>query len=251
MKHLWNGFNMSISMYTILPSKSDVWDEKATKYLIPFYPVAGILIGLIWYGVYYVLQRFSIPIMLETLILMVLPSILSGFLHIDGFMDTSDAIGSRRSLEEKRKILKDSHVGAFAVIAVLLWMFASFCSIYSILIAGKHVVAFFLIPVVSRAFTGICVLNGKPISENSYLTLYQKEKAKWQTPLLVGYLFFSMLIPFLMGDFKTIGILVILLIAALLSAMHAFRQLEGISGDVSGYILTMSEIAAVFAMAII
>ncbi len=251
MKHLWNGFNMSIGMYTILPSKADIWDEKATKYLIPFYPVAGILIGLIWYGAYYALQQFPIPIMIETLILMVLPSILSGFLHLDGFMDTSDAIGSRRCLEEKRKILKDSHVGAFAVIAVLLWMFASFCCMYSILNTGKSVFAFLLIPVVSRAFTGICVLNGKPISQNSYLTLYQKEKANWQTPVQVGYLLLSLLAAFWIGNLKTGFVIGILLLAALLSLMHAHKQLKGISGDVSGYILTMSELAAVFAMAMI
>ena len=251
MKHLWNGFNMSISMFTILPCKAGIWDEKACKYLIPFYPIAGFFIGLIWYGLHYILQILSIPIMMETLILMVLPSVLSGFLHLDGFMDTSDAIGSRRNLEEKRKILKDSHVGAFAVIAALLWIFASFCSVYTILSEGKSVQSFLFIPIASRAFTGICVLNGRPISEQSYLTLYQKEKTKWQTLLQVAYLFLCIGIPCLLFDIRSVLTLVILLLAALLSARHAFLQLDGMSGDVSGYILTISELTALVAVALI
>lgn len=242
---------MSISMYTIFPSKADVWDEKATKYLIPFYPMAGCFIGIFWYGLYLILQRLLVPIMLKTFLLMIIPSILSGFLHLDGFMDTSDAIGSRKSVEEKRKILKDSHVGAFAVIAILLWMFASFCGMYTILSEGKSVVSFFFIPIVSRAFTGICVLKGKPISKNSYLTLYQKDKAKWQMILQIGYLIVCIALPLLCLDIRTILIVLIMLTTALLSAKHAFKQLGGMSGDISGYIVTLSELAALLSVSIL
>lgn len=251
MKHLWNGLCMSISMYTILPIKSHVWDEKACKYLIPFYPFAGCLIGVLWYGLYRLLEGSFLPIMMKTFLLMALPAIISGFLHLDGFMDTSDAIGSRRSLEEKQRILKDSHVGAFAVIFVVFWLFASFCSMYTILNQGKEVVSFLFIPIVSRAFTGICVLSGKPISKKSYLTLYQKERRNWQIPLQIAYILGFSMLAFILGGVKTVAILAILLVTAIVMKRHAVHELGGMSGDISGYILTISEVVSMAAVAII
>lgn len=45
-----------------------------------------------------------------------LPILVTGGIHMDGFMDTSDALASWQSPEKRLEILKDSHVGAFAVL---------------------------------------------------------------------------------------------------------------------------------------
>mgnify|MGYP003392776405 FL=1 len=50
----------------------------------------------------------------------VYPYLVTGFLHLDGFMDVTDAVKSWRDLERRREILKDSHVGSFAVINLVL-----------------------------------------------------------------------------------------------------------------------------------
>lgn len=52
--------------------------------------------------------------------------IITGMLHLDGFMDVCDAILSRRSKEEKLRILKDSATGAFAVIPLVILFFLQF-----------------------------------------------------------------------------------------------------------------------------
>ena len=56
--------------------------------------------------------------------------LVTGGIHLDGFMDTTDARSSYGDREKKLAILKDSHVGAFAVIG---------CSFYLILSAGAGV----------------------------------------------------------------------------------------------------------------
>ena len=58
---------------------------------------------------------------------MAVPLLVTGGIHLDGFMDTTDARSSYGDMEKKLAILKDSHVGAFAVIG---------CSFYLILSAG-------------------------------------------------------------------------------------------------------------------
>ena len=45
-----------------------------------------------------------------------IPLLITGGFHVDGFMDTMDAVHSYQPKEKKLEILKDSHIGAFAVI---------------------------------------------------------------------------------------------------------------------------------------
>ncbi|MEG1027168.1 MAG: adenosylcobinamide-GDP ribazoletransferase, partial [Oscillospiraceae bacterium] len=120
MKRYFNGFIMSLSMFSIIPTPQ-IWNENALSLMIPFFPLVGAIIGALWYGVFLLLQALNVPIMLSAVILALCPLILSGFIHIDGYMDTSDAIFSRATLEKKKDILKDSHVGAFAVIAFVTY----------------------------------------------------------------------------------------------------------------------------------
>lgn len=55
-----------------------------------------------------------------------LPLIVSGGIHLDGLVDTADALYSRRETEKKLEILKDPHVGAFGVMACCGYLLASF-----------------------------------------------------------------------------------------------------------------------------
>ncbi|MDK2808212.1 MAG: adenosylcobinamide-GDP ribazoletransferase [Clostridiales bacterium] len=244
MRQLLTGFKMSVSMFSVLPVRGNPWDDRASKFLIPFYPLVGVLIGLIWYALGRLFLWWKPPLMLSTGILMVIPAILSGFLHVDGFMDVCDAIGSRKSMEEKQRILKDSHVGAFAVIACLLWMFFSFVSMYTVLEAGKSVFCFLYIPVVSRCITGFCVMQGTPISKNSYLTIYQKDKKSWQLGVLFLYLLLLFGVLILRRNTTDILVFLSMLLVNTVLFFHATRQLGGMSGDISGYMVTAGELFA-------
>ena len=50
-----------------------------------------------------------------------IPLLVTGGFHVDGFMDTTDALSSYREKEERLRILKDPHIGAFAVIGVVIY----------------------------------------------------------------------------------------------------------------------------------
>ena len=50
-----------------------------------------------------------------------IPIIITGGIHLDGLLDTADALSSYKSMEEKLEILKDSHTGAFAIIVGGAW----------------------------------------------------------------------------------------------------------------------------------
>ena len=50
-----------------------------------------------------------------------IPILITGGFHVDGFLDTCDALHSYQPRERKLEILKDSHIGAFAVIMLALY----------------------------------------------------------------------------------------------------------------------------------
>ena len=53
--------------------------------------------------------------------LVLVPVIVTGGIHVDGLLDTSDALSSWRDREKRLEILKDSHAGAFAVITACVY----------------------------------------------------------------------------------------------------------------------------------
>ena len=108
MKKYFKGFLMAISMFTIIPLPKYEWDDEGGKNIMKFYPVIGLIVGVIWYGVFRILNLLGASIMVTTAVTLITPFILTGMLHLDGYMDVCDALLSRRDKQEKLRILKES-----------------------------------------------------------------------------------------------------------------------------------------------
>ena len=116
MKKYWYAFSMTQSMFCALPWPFSVWDEDARGDMLLFLPAVGLEIGALWMLGWDLSAYLGLDPLIRGLILCVIPFLLTGFIHLDGYMDVTDAVGSCRELEKRRAILKDSNVGAFAVI---------------------------------------------------------------------------------------------------------------------------------------
>ena len=114
-------FFIAFSIYSKIPVPQFAWKEEDMRYTLCFFPWVGAVIGLcflLWNrfaGVY------GIPSTARAAVGAVLPLAISGGFHADGFMDTMDALHSYRDRERKLEILKDSHIGAFAVICFVMY----------------------------------------------------------------------------------------------------------------------------------
>lgn len=250
MKRFFKGFFMSMGMFSAIPTPFSKWDDRATNLVIPFFPAVGGVIGGLWFLAASLLRRTDLSLMLKAAILMLIPLFLSGFIHVDGFMDTSDAVFSRRNLSEKRRILKDSHAGAFAVIALAVFFLLSFCSVYTFVSESKNLLVLWFIPVLSRCFVGIVVLKLKLISENSYAALFRKDTKPIYIFVLAAVAILCVLLAAVLGGIRMLVPLMALLISACLATIYVYKELDGISGDLSGFILTVSELCAVFTAAV-
>lgn len=251
MKSLFNALNMTISMFTIIPVPKYTWDEASAKHMMKLYPIVGFVIGVLWYGVYKVLSYFGIPIILSSAILMAIPYLLTGFLHLDGFMDVCDALLSRKPMEVKIKILKDSNVGAFAVISLVLLLITEFAAINSLLSLHKKVAFLIIIPIISRSLVGYFLITRKTIGESYFGKLFKEGTGIVDKIILIGMYLGSFVFCYFVGNLNSLIIPLAIGILAFILQKNAMKELGGVNGDVAGYILVLSEFLGVIVLSII
>lgn len=246
---------MSWGMFCAIPIPHKDWDESCTNLIIPFFPVVGLFIGLLWYGSSILLHLAGLRTMMLSAFLMLFPYVITGFLHVDGFMDTSDAILSYRPLEEKLKILKDPHTGAFAVVSVLALFVICFACAYEIasdtaLDIGK-LRFLVLMPVISRSLTGLALLSLKVIPQSGYGSYFKKNTKTVHNISLVLTGFSAVAAMCFLSVGRGLIVATAMISGFFLSILWAYRQFGGISGDISGYALTVSEACGLIALALI
>ena len=168
---LLTGFLMTWGNFCSLPCPVKRWDDNCKSLMLGFLPTIGLVIGLLWAGIYVGLVYLSFPFLVVSFILAFLPFSLCGFMHMDGFMDCSDAIMSRRPLEEKQRILKDTHTGAFAVISAVFMILGYFAFISTAASMGMDFVNIVIITVLSRSIAGLEVLLSRPLGTSQYAAL--------------------------------------------------------------------------------
>ena len=161
--HLTRAFFMCLGMFTSIPCPYRPWDEEARDWMLVMLPMVGLVIGVLWLGLG-ALGAWLLPGIAAALIA-ALPWLLTGFIHLDGYMDTCDALLSWRPLEKRLEILKDSHTGAYAVVGLALLTLFSYDAARGM---GPDLRALLFIPVVSRCGSALSVLTLKPIVHSEY-----------------------------------------------------------------------------------
>lgn len=250
MKGLFKALNMGISMFTIIPLPKYCWDEREAKNIMKLYPFIGGIIGILWYLIFLILAKLEVSAMLSSGILLAIPFILTGFLHLDGFMDVCDALLSRRSKEEKIRILKDSTVGAFAVISLVLLFIIEFSAINTIVAEGKNPLFLIIIPIVSRAIAAYSLISMDTIGESYLGKLFKEGTGKLDKIILAGIYVIGLIASYYILQIKGVFIMLAMGILSVILLINAEKQLGGVNGDVAGYILVLSEFVGIIALAI-
>ena len=245
MKKYLHAFVMCQSMFCAIPAPQ-AWDEKAKDKMLIFLPIVGLEIGALWAALAWLCRLLNLPALVAGLVLCAYPFLITGFIHLDGFMDVTDAVKSWRDLERRRAILKDSHVGSFAVIGIALLMLAQFAFFSSAPAEANSLILIF-IPAVSRCGSSLAVTGLKPMSTSQYAD--QKKPKSHIVALSI------MLCLFLAAGFLLCGKYGFALVGCLagygLALLRAYRSLDGMNGDISGFALTVSELCAVAVYALI
>lgn len=157
----WRAVCIAFSTYSILPAPHCEWNDKALRHSLCALPLVGLPLGGLLLGWAWLCANFSVGALLFCALAALLPLLMTGGIHLDGFCDTVDALASHQPPERRLEILKDPHVGAFAVLySVALFLLTA--GLFSELggaarLADVAVVSFGF--VLTRALTALAALH--------------------------------------------------------------------------------------------
>ena len=121
MKTIWNNFKVAFAMYSKIPMPPADWEKENMKYALCFFPWVGLAVGAVSAVLFWLLQQIGAGSMLRAAVLTAVPVLVTGGIHLDGYLDTMDALSSWREKQRRLEILKDPHAGAFAIIMGCLY----------------------------------------------------------------------------------------------------------------------------------
>ncbi|GAE24655.1 cobalamin synthase [Halalkalibacter wakoensis JCM 9140] len=178
MKQLLYGFLLAIQFLTRLPVPVQCpWNRDTSRWAIRSYPLVGMIMAVFLMAIHLLLEPF-LPLSMMVLVLLTAWVWLSGGLHLDGWMDVADAVGSNRSLEKKWEIMKDPHVGSFGIIA-LFFLLAWKCLLVYLLIDGGTLIYSFLFVLAFSRLGAVILMLALPTAKQHGLAWEWKMNISW------------------------------------------------------------------------
>lgn len=230
------------------------WEKENMKYAMCFFPWVGVVIGACVYLWGRFAGNISVGSILYAAVLTLIPIFITGGIHLDGLLDTADALSSWQTRERRLEILKDSHTGAFAIITCCMYFIAYFGFSSELFemqrIEGIGVIAigFFL----SRCLSGFSV-TAFPCAKDSGLaaTFANGADKKRAGKVLIGEGILAIAV--------MIWVSIPLGIAAVVAALLTFwwyhhmsvEKFGGITGDLAGCFLQVCELMILVAVVVV
>ncbi len=244
-------FIIAFSMYSKIPVPQFAWEEKDMRYVLIFFPWIGAVTGLLFCGWFAFCFRFGIGTICRTFVGVSIPLLISGGIHVDGYMDTMDAFLSYQPKERKLDILKDPHIGAFSVIMVILYYLieiAMMSEVYSL----QGIVMISIGLYIARCLSGIGVVTLQPAKQDGLLYTFAKGAERKTVQIWL----------FIQLGLGTVAMLVfagwrgaVIVCAAGLTFLYfrwrSYRELGGITGDTAGWFVTLCEGVIIVTTAVI
>jgi len=206
-------------------------DETALARSMFWFPWVGALLGLIFWGAWAGLHQ-GLPTPAAAALLLTLTVWLTGGLHLDGLADTADGLGGGRTPEETLFIMKDSRVGAFGVISLILGLVLKFSLFLSLATQTRGDGVLLLFPIISRwSMVLLAYLSPYARAEGGLgqaMTLGVSPRVLMGASLSAGGLALLILGAPGLVLFIASGVLV------WLGSLYFQRRLGGITGDILG-----------------
>ncbi|WP_294351426.1 adenosylcobinamide-GDP ribazoletransferase [uncultured Clostridium sp.] len=238
---LINSLKIAFSMYSKIPMPRTDWNKDNMKYAMCFFPLVGAVLGIIVLAFGKLSEILSLGDIFRTSIYVIIPVIITGGIHLDGFLDTSDALSSYASKEKKLEILKDPHTGAFAIISAAIYFVLQF-GVWSE-VKGKTLFILALSFVLSRSLSALSIVTFKCAKNSglaaSFSDAAQKEKVKYT---MYFYILIVLVIMILVDKFLGISAFISAIVTFLYYKHMSMKEFGGITGDLAGYFLQISEL---------
>ncbi|WP_409969947.1 adenosylcobinamide-GDP ribazoletransferase [Bengtsoniella intestinalis] len=234
---------IAFAMYSKIPMPRVDWDKRPLSFALCYFPCVGLVIGAVLWGWITLSQWLGLGKPLFAAVALLLPIVLSGGIHLDGFCDTCDALSSHQSRERKLEILKDSHTGAFAIICCCLYLLSFFACWTEVDLVGRAPLILAVLPVLSRSLSGLFATTLPNARGSGLLATFTQPMDSVKARLVLGLevaicMAVMVFLDVWLGLWAVVGCAVICVYYVALS----HRKFGGITGDLAGFFLQLCEV---------
>ena len=227
------------SFLTIFPASSATLENTA-KYMY-FFPIVGIVIGLLvgsfGFGLSFLLEET----LLISLLVVASIVIVTGIHHTDGLADFADGLMVKGSKDKKLKAMKDLSTGSAGIVAIVLYLIGLIITL-SLTNSGFDLFKAILISEILAKFSMVmmaCLGNSATMGSNSPFVQIMKDRKK------LALAFFITLIPVIViGESIGLVMLGVSVILTLFILSLSTRSFGGITGDVLGATNELTRLAS-------
>ena len=233
---------VAFAMFSAIPLPRVDWNGRNMRYALCAFPLVGLAVGGALWCWWWLCGLLGLGQLLAAAGMTLLPILVSGGIHMDGFCDTVDALSSHAPPERKREILKDPRTGAFGAMAVPaeLLLYAGLCA--ELPLGERTALALALHQIMARALGGLAG-TVFPMSGGRGLLASFRAGATGKAPWILGG-WVVLAGAGLVWLAPVSGLVSLLACGLCLFYVYrmARREFGGMSGDLAGYLITVSQL---------
>lgn len=236
-------------MYSRIPVPRVKWSEENRRFSLVFFPLVGAVTGGLLVLWKMAVDYLGINSLLFSAIACVIPIIVSGGIHLDGFCDVIDAQGSCAPKEKKLEIMSDPHIGSFAAIGLGVYFILQF-GLFSCIDSFRATAVVALGYSLSRTLSSLCSIAFKSAKNDGSLQSFVESADKYVSIIILSILLAVISAGMLFIDFIAgASALVLAVFALVFFRFFSYKNFGGITGDLAGFFLQICEIVVLLGAA--
>ena len=237
---MMNSFLIALQFITTLPIKAKLnYSEKDIASSMLYYPLVGSIIGFILVVSNILLSKF-IPEPIVNILLLIIWITLSGGIHLDGLADSFDGLFGGKNKKRILEIMKDSSIGVYGVLALVLIILLKYVLLFELPIQDKNSILI-IVPTLSRLAMVLAVYNFPYARKEGFgkaYKLYLKSKH-----VLFAFLW-TIIISITLLFWQSIFLIIIAILSTFLISKYITNKIDGLTGDNYGAINEIIEIVS-------
>lgn len=237
MKQIGIGFLLAWQFFSAVPVKKQLPMTMVTvTWMFSLLPVVGLWMGLFYMGVYEGLKFAGVTPLFMAIILVLMMIVVTGGLHLDGWVDMSDAYFSYGDKEKRVAILDDPRIGAFGAMSLVCLLLLKVGVLYEAIMQNVSLIPFLVvIPFLGRMAIQL-FFSSTPLSKTTGLGAYFKEHVVRKRLLGMISVYCAVLIGVAsyMGLWSIVLLVAIVFVGVTVYKKWVMHNFGGMSGDLMG-----------------
>jgi len=246
IKNFFEQFIILIQFMTRIPIPLKIsYSEKKLGKSIKFFPLVGLIIGLILYFTNFLITVYLKNIFynktITAIFFIILEILIVGIIHIDGLADTFDGLFSYAKKEKMLEIMKDSRIGTNGTVVLILYFITKTVLISEIItINPKYLIIF---PIIARLSTPVNAGFSNYARKSGMSNAIISENGIFEA---IFSLALSIILVFYIIGIKGIVAISIAFIFIIIFMLNVRKKIDGITGDTMGACLELTSILVLF-----